>query len=144
MLGVSIEGEEKNRLGVTSALSEIWDLAVFQSVHFFIKEENPENHGAKKKKERDAHAFEEVTQKNSVQRLSAGGSVGICGVRSESLSPNPPVRARACVRVFTSVWTTAKRRREENAKEGGMVDNSSSSKAQMVSRGSASRPFALS
>lgn len=119
MLGVSIEGEEKNRLGVTSALSEIWDLAVFQSVHFFIKEENPENHGAKKKKERDAHAFEEVTQKNSVQRLSAGGSVGICGVRSESRSPNPPVRARACVYKCLNDCQKKKGGKRQGRRDGG-------------------------
>lgn len=72
-------------------------------MHFFIKEENPENHGAKKKKERDAHAFEEVTQKNSVQRLSAADQ-SESAVYARSLSPpTPPVRARACVRVFTSV-----------------------------------------
>lgn len=98
MLGVSIEGEEKNRLGVTSALSEIWDLAVFQSVHFFIKEENPENHGAKKRK-KETHTHLKRSPRKTAFSGFLPADQSESAVYARSLSPPTPpcARARVCV-----------------------------------------------
>lgn len=99
MLGVSIEGEEKNRLGVTSALSEIWDLAVFQSVHFFIKEENPENHGAKKR-EKETHTHLKRSPRKTAFSGFLPADQSESAVYARSLSPPTPppcARARVCV-----------------------------------------------
>lgn len=137
MLGVSIEGEEKNRLGVTSALTEIWDLAIFQSGPISIKEENPENHGAKKGR-KDAQRRFERSPRKKVRKARFCRIGRESAVHDHSLSatspPHPPVRVRACV---YKCLNDCQKKKEENAKEGGMVDNSSSSKAQMVSRGPA-------
>lgn len=116
--------------GVTSALSEIWDRAIFQSLPFSIKEENHENQVGEESR-KHGHIWRGRPEEESSLRLSAGGSVEIdtaCTVLLLSC-------ARACV--FTSVWTSATNegKKEDKAKEGGMVDNSGSSKAQMVSRG---------
>lgn len=123
--------KEKTRVkGVTSALSEIWDRAIFQSLPFSIKEENHENQVGEESR-KHGHIWRGRPEEESSLRLSAGGSVEIdtaCTVLLLSC-------ARACV--FTSVWTSATNegKKEDKAKEGGMVDNSGSSKAQMVSRG---------
>lgn len=57
----------------------------------------------------------------------------ISGVCTVSLPP--------CVCVYKCLNECHKRGKDDKAKEGGMVDNSSSSKAQMVSRGPAWLPF---
>lgn len=127
MRGVSTEGEEekKKRLkGVTSALSEIWDRAIFQSVPFSIKEENHRG-----KKDRNTGTFGVVAQKRAYSAfLQADQSVSTVHAQL------PRARARVCV--YKCLNECHKQGKDGKAKKGGMVDNSSSSKAQMVSRGS--------
>lgn len=135
MWGVSIEGEEKNDWRELPQRSPRYEIGLFSCRSPFpLNKKITKISGDRESK---SATFTEVAQKKTLH-LSAGGSLAIY---SGACTVSTPPRARACVCVYKCLDECHKRgKKEDKAKEGGMVDNSGSSKAQMVSPGPSWRP----
>lgn len=126
--GCQLHWSKKKRQGVTSALSEVWDWVIYHPAPLSIKGGNHEFYeSGGKRTETRANLENWPSSRIAPFSPSPGGSVGIWGACT-----------RACVCVYKCLNESQKRGKEDKTpKERGMVDNSSSSKAQMVSGGCA-------